>query len=165
MNRLKIYRIFLWIALLTAVATLGIYGFWYMKTQLPDQIRISEEEEQTLRLGVKEVSVRVVKRQKVIPGGIPVGIYLETRGVYVVGTDKVEAADGLVYEPAGQAVQPGDYILAVNGRKVYDKNDLIACIQANQNGILILKRGRNPGACTGGRSRRAGLQAGNLGER
>lgn len=143
MNRLKIYRIFLWIALLTAVATLGIYGFWYMKTQVPDQIRISEEEEQTLRLGVKEVSVRVVKRQKVIPGGIPVGIYLETRGVYVVGTDKVEAADGLVYEPAGQAVQPGDYILAVNGRKVYDKNDLIACIQANQNGILILKLRRN----------------------
>ncbi len=143
MNRLKFYRIFLWIALLTAVATLGIYGFWYMKTQVPDQIRVSEEEEQTLHLGVKEVSVRVVKRQRVIPGGIPVGIYLETQGVYVVGTDKVEASDGLFYEPAEQAVQPGDYILAVNGRKVYDKKDLIACVQANRNGILILKLRRN----------------------
>ena len=139
MNRLKFYRIFLWIALLTAVATLGIYGFWYMKTQVPDQIRVSEEEEQTLHLGVKEVSVKVVKRKRVIPGGIPVGLYLETQGVYVVGTDKVEASDGLFYEPSEQAVHPGDYILAVNGRKIADKKELIACVQANRTGIMILK--------------------------
>ena len=83
MNRLKFYRISLWIALLSAVAALGIYGYWYMKTQVPDQIRVSEDENQTLYLGVKEVSVRVVKRQRVIPGGIPVGLYLETQGVYI----------------------------------------------------------------------------------
>ena len=81
MNRLKIYRRCLIAALLLAVMTLGIYGFYYMSNQVPDEIRISEEETQTLDLGLKEVSVRVVKREKVIPGGIPVGIYLETQGV------------------------------------------------------------------------------------
>ena len=143
MNRLKFYRISLWIALLSAVAALGIYGYWYMKTQVPDQIRVSEDENQTLYLGVKEVSVRVVKRQRVIPGGIPVGLYLETQGVYVVGTDKIEASDGLFYEPAEQVVYPGDYILAVNGRKITDKEELIACVQANRSDIMILKLRRN----------------------
>ena len=143
MNRLKFYRISLWIALLSAVAALGIYGYWYMKTQVPDQIRVSEDENQTLYLGVKEVSVRVVKRQRVIPGGIPVGLYLETQGVYVVGTDKIEASDGLFYEPAEQVVYPGDYILAVNGRKITDKKELIACVQANRSDIMILKLRRN----------------------
>ena len=120
MNRLKIYRRCLIAALLLAVMTLGIYGFYYMSNQVPDEIRISEEETQTLDLGLKEVSVRVVKREKVIPGGIPVGIYLETQGVYVVGTDAVQTADGMLCEPAGQAVQSGDYILAVNGRRITD---------------------------------------------
>lgn len=143
MNRLKFYRISLWIALFSAVAALGIYGYWYMKTQVPDQIRVSEDENQTLYLGVKEVSVRVVKRQRVIPGGIPVGLYLETQGVYVVGTDKIEASDGLFYEPAEQVVYPGDYILAVNGRKITDKKELVACVQANRSDIMILKLRRN----------------------
>ena len=67
MNRLKIYRRCLIAALLLAVMTLGIYGFYYMSNQVPDEIRISEEETQTLDLGLKEVSVRVVKREKVIP--------------------------------------------------------------------------------------------------
>ena len=143
MNRLKIYRRFLIAALLLAVITLGIFGFCYMRDQVPDEIRISEEEEQTLDVGLKEVSVRVVKREYVIPGGIPVGIYLETRGVYVVGIDMVQTAEGFYAEPAGQAVQPGDYILAVNGRKISDKKELIACVQANQTEIMILKLRRN----------------------
>lgn len=143
MNRLKIYRRFLIAALLLAVITLGIFGFCYMRNQVPDEIRISEEEEQTLDVGLKEVSVRVVKRERVIPGGIPVGIYLETSGVYVVGIDAVQTSEGFYAEPAGQAVQPGDYILAVNGRKISDKKELIACVQANQTGIMILKLRRN----------------------
>ena len=69
MNRLKIYRRCLIAALLLAVMTLGIYGFYYMSNPVPDEIRISEEETQTLDLGLKEVSVRVVKREEVIAIG------------------------------------------------------------------------------------------------
>ena len=107
-------------------------------------VRVGMGDEQTLDLGLKEVSVRVVERKRVIPGGIPIGIYLETEGVYVVGTQEVESEDGLSYEPAWQVVQTGDYILAVNGRKIHDKDELIACVQANRSDIMILKllRGR-----------------------
>ena len=100
MNRLKIYRLCLIAALILSILLFGLYGKWYLNTRIPDVIRVGEGEEQTLNLGIKEVSVQAVQKQRVMPGGIPVGIYLETDGVYVVGTAEVESADGLMYEPA-----------------------------------------------------------------
>jgi len=143
MNRLKIYRGCLVIALIFSVLLMYFYSSWYLNTQIPDVIRVGMGEEQTLDLGVKEVSVQVVEKKRVIPGGIPIGIYLETEGVYVVGTSQVESADGLNYEPAYHVVQAGDYILAVNGKRITDKDDLISCIQANRSDIMILKLLRN----------------------
>ena len=143
MNRLKIYRACLAGALLVSILMMGFYVRWYVRTQIPDVVRVGVGDEQTLDLGLKEVSVRVVERKRVIPGGIPIGIYLETEGVYVVGTGEVEAADGLNYEPAYQIVQAGDYILAVNGRQIHDKDELIDCVQANKSEIMILKLLRN----------------------
>ena len=107
MNRLKIYRACLSAALLFSILLMFFYVRWYMKTQVPDVVRVGMGDEQTLDLGLKEVSVRVVERKRVIPGGIPIGIYLETEGVYVVGTQEVESEDGLSYEPAWQVVQIG----------------------------------------------------------
>lgn len=139
MNRLKIYRASLYAALFLSLLLMFFYVRWYLRTQIPDVVRVGIGDEQTLDLGLKEVSVRVVERKRVIPGGIPIGIYLETEGVYVVGTGEIEAEDGLNYEPAYQIVQTGDYILAVNGRKIRDKDELIACVQANRSDIMILK--------------------------
>lgn len=139
MNRLKIYRAFLLGLLILSVMGMYFYIRWYLRTQVPDMVRVGVGEEQTLDLGLKEVSVRVVEKKRVIPGGIPIGIYLETEGVYVVGTQEVEGEDGLNYEPAYQVVQTGDYILAVNGKKIHNKDELIDCVQANQSNVMILK--------------------------
>lgn len=139
MNRLKIYRACLSVALVCSLLLMFFYVRWYLRTQIPDVVRVGVGDEQTLDLGLKEVSVRVVERKRVIPGGIPIGIYLETEGVYVVGTSEVESEDGLSYEPAYQVVQTGDYILSVNGKKIHDKDELIACVQANRSDIMILK--------------------------
>lgn len=46
------------------------------------------------KIPLKTVSVEVVEREKVYAGGIPIGIYLETNGVLVVGTGSVESVDG-----------------------------------------------------------------------
>lgn len=139
MNRLKIYRTFLLGLLILSVGGMYFYVNWYLKTQIPDMVRVGIEEEQTLDLGFKEVSVRVVEKKRVIPGGIPIGIYLETDGVFVVGTQEIEGSDGLNYEPAYQVVQTGDYILAINGKKIHNKDELIACVQANRSNVMILK--------------------------
>ena len=42
----------------------------------------------------EEVSADTVSSDTVIPGGMPVGIYLETEGVMVLGTEKITGADG-----------------------------------------------------------------------
>lgn len=143
MNRLKVYRGCLIAALIFSVFLLFFYSSWYLDTQIPDVIRVGMGEEQTLDLGLKEVSVQVVEKKRVIPGGIPIGIYLETEGVYVVGTAEVPSTDGLSYEPAYQVVQTGDYILAINGRRIHDKDELIECIRANRTDTMILKLLRN----------------------
>ncbi len=40
-----------------------------------------------------------VSDNTVIPGGMPIGIYLETEGVMVLGTEKVTGTDGERLEP------------------------------------------------------------------
>lgn len=77
---------------------------------------------------VKTVDVREEIPAKVIPCGNTVGIFMETRGILVVGTGIVGGLDGLDYEPALNIVQSGDYITAVDGRKVGKKEDLIQAV-------------------------------------
>ena len=42
----------------------------------------------------QEVSVESISNDLLIPGGVPVGIYMETDGVMVLGTEAVEDEDG-----------------------------------------------------------------------
>ncbi len=82
--------------------------------------------------------MEVLKPAYVIPGGIPIGIYMETNGILIVGTGKVTGADGLNYEPALRIVQGGDYIQAVNGEEIWDKEELIERInQAGGNQVVL----------------------------
>ena len=87
---------------------------------------------------LKETQVEIRKPVYVIPGGVPIGIYLETEGILVIGTGTVTGMDGLNYEPAYRIVQEGDYIQAVNGTAVSEKEELIRQIQEAKNGEVIL---------------------------
>ncbi len=77
---------------------------------------------------MKETKVELREPVSVIPGGTPIGIYLETKGILIVGTGTVTGADGLNYEPALRIVQGGDYIRAVNGKEISEKEELIEAI-------------------------------------
>ncbi len=87
---------------------------------------------------LKEARVEVLKPAYVIPGGIPIGIYMETNGILIVGTGKVTGADGLNYEPALRIVQGGDYIQAVNGEEIWDKEELIERINQAGGSQVVL---------------------------
>ena len=87
---------------------------------------------------VKEVSVRVVEKNYVMPAGMPIGIYAKTKGVLIIGTGKVTAADGLNYEPSDQIVKGGDYILTVNGQEIAGKEDLVEIINRSEGEAVIL---------------------------
>lgn len=90
------------------------------------------------KIPLKTVSVSVVPRQEVYLGGIPIGIYLETNGVFVVDTGDVTGADGKLCCPAENIVKSGDYIQAVNGQSVSTKEELIACIGDCGGGDVVL---------------------------
>ena len=81
-------------------------------------------EEQRISLK-QEVSGETYEDTMVIPGGMPVGIYLETDGVMVLGTESITGIDGMKYNPAEHLVKSGDYIVKFNGQEVTEKSQLI----------------------------------------
>lgn len=90
-------------------------------------------------LPIKEVQVDVVERERIIPGGIPVGIYMKTEGVLIVGTGEVCALDGTKQEPVGEIVRSGDYILEVNGIPVSEKEEVVEQISQAVDSKVKLK--------------------------
>ncbi len=87
---------------------------------------------------MKEMAVEVVEEAQVVPCGMPVGIYVKTDGVMVIGTGTVIGSDGMNYEPAGHLVQSGDYVKTVNEAVVKSKEDLIEKINQSQGGPVVL---------------------------
>ncbi len=94
-------------------------------------------------LPLKQVGIRVIEDQELIPVGVPIGIYVKTEGVLVVGTGEFRSVNGEKVSPADHILKSGDYVLKLNGREVTDKDDLISRIE-NGNGeeqILTIRRG------------------------
>ena len=74
-------------------------------------------------LSFKNVDIRVIEDQELIPVGMPVGIYVKTDGVLVVGTGEFKGVDGVSYSPAKYVLKSGDYICCVDGEPVTEKDD------------------------------------------
>jgi len=92
---------------------------------------------------VKNVTVHIVDEEQVIPCGIPIGIYVQTAGVYVVDLAQIETAEGGSPSPAKHILKAGDYILEVNGIAVETKEDLVAAVSASDGAALALTVRRN----------------------
>ena len=75
-------------------------------------------------LKVKDVQVDVVDESYVIPCGTPVGIYLKSDGILVIGTGTLTGADGMEVEPAYGILRSGDYIEAINGKPLSKKEEI-----------------------------------------
>ena len=91
----------------------------------------------------KKVSLDVIDSRELIPCGNPIGIYVETDGILVLGSGRITGEDGLNYEPIRNRLKSGDYILKVDGTKVSRKKELIDMIQECQGKDIILTVRRN----------------------
>lgn len=92
----------------------------------------------------KKISLDVIESTKLIPCGNPIGIYVETNGILVLGSGRIAGEDGLNYEPISNKLKSGDYILQINGKPVTKKKDLINQIQKS-NGVdvtLLVRRNK-----------------------
>ncbi len=87
---------------------------------------------------MKDIQVDVVDSMYAVPCGTPVGIYLKSRGIMVIGTGEIVNDAGNVVEPAFGVLKSGDYIEKVNGQEMKDKNDLISAVNAcNGNAVQL----------------------------
>lgn len=87
---------------------------------------------------LKNVDIRVIEAQELIPVGAPVGIYVKTNGVLVIGTGDFQGSDGVSYSPGKYILKSGDYIRCVNGEKVSEKDDFIRRVEESSGRDLTL---------------------------
>lgn len=92
---------------------------------------------------LKETSVKVVSPKKVIPCGVPVGIYVKTKGLLVLDTQILSCEDGLNYEPAKNKIKAGDYIRKVNGKEVHSKEEFRQLVMESKGKKITLQLSRN----------------------
>ena len=94
-------------------------------------------------LKFKKINIDVIDTVEVLPSGEPIGIYVKTNGIMVLGTSIITGMDGTNYEPASNKLKSGDYITSVNGNCVNSKKDLIEAIQSCKGKDLCLEIRRN----------------------
>lgn len=95
---------------------------------------------------LKEIQVDVVDTRYAIPCGSPIGIYLKSQGVMVVGTGRITREDGRETEPAFGKLKSGDYIEAFNGTPLSTKEDLVREVgkwNGGEASLTIRRRGEN----------------------
>lgn len=89
-------------------------------------------------LPFKQVGIQVIEDQELIPVGVPIGIYVETEGVLVVGTGEFRGADGMSCSPGKNIVKSGDYIRKVNGTEIEKKDELIQMVEDSDGEAVTL---------------------------
>lgn len=94
-------------------------------------------------LPFKEVDIQVIRDQELIPVGVPIGIYVKTDGVLVVGTGEFQGSNGVSYSPSRYILHSGDYIRQVNGEDVTEKEDFTRKIEESGGAEVVLTVERN----------------------
>ena len=130
-ERLRRYYIFL---LTLILAVLGQYGHFL---QSRETFSAQKESFSTRLQSTNEKENRKNDTQKVYASGVPIGIYVKTEGILVLGLQEIGGKS-----PAACKIKAGDYILAFNGRKVATKQQFIRFLQKNgeKEVILTVKR-------------------------
>ncbi len=87
----------------------------------------------------REASTNTIESHKLIPGGMTIGIYMETDGVLVLGTDFIKGKDGQSYEPAKNLIKTGDYIIGINGNEINRKKELTEVVKQLETEDVVLR--------------------------
>lgn len=91
----------------------------------------------------KRVNIEVINELELTPVGLPVGIYLKTDGVLVIGVGEFLSLGGTEVSPSSYLLKTGDYILAVDGEEVNGKKEFIKRIEDSDGEpvVLTIRRG------------------------
>lgn len=133
-----------------------IFSYELLISEVPDQVYVTEGEAVDINvefplvmtekqicslfgvIPIKEIEVNVVDEQTVYACGKIIGIYTETQGVFVIDTCEIETKNGDSKNPAGSLVHTGDYILAINGEEVDNKEEMVDLVSGSGGKELTL---------------------------
>lgn len=110
----------------------------------PVTIKANEIEKYVLDLKLfgiiplKTVDVQVIQDKMLSPAGIPIGIYVKTHGVLVIGIGDFMGDDGQNYSPSEYILKSGDYITQVNEEDIMSKADFVEKVKHSEGQELVL---------------------------
>lgn len=169
----KKYRIFLCFGLLFYIIFSFSFMYFYYYEKIPEHIYLVRDREETAQvdlpvtmnldtnspckeykvtprffgmLDLKTVTVSVIDETEVIPSGMPVGIYLRTKGILVTGNGEILDLNGRKQEPSKNYIQSGDYIKAVNGKEIHTIQELEQSInlsKGKETDISYVRKGKS----------------------
>lgn len=87
----------------------------------------------------KTIAVEVIKDRKLIPAGLPIGIYVKTVGPLVLGTSSFQDERGNSYAPANYILQPGDYLISCNGIPIEGKKQFLNLVKESKGEAMTLE--------------------------
>lgn len=117
----------------------------YIDLGRPVTVKANQIDQYKLRLKLfgiiplKEVDVEVIQDIQLKPAGIPIGIYVKTQGVLVVGIGEFEGEEGQMVNPGKYVFRVGDYILEVNDEEINEKKELIEKISHCEGQEMVFK--------------------------
>lgn len=93
-------------------------------------------------LPLKQISIRMLEEKQLIPVGVPVGIYMESDGIMVIGVGDFSGSDGKKLSPAKNILHSGDYIRKLNGVDMDRKETFMKAIAAcnGEEQIITIER-------------------------
>lgn len=87
---------------------------------------------------IKDMSLEVVNETQVYPVGKPIGIYVKTNGVLVIGVGSVNTSNGTAINPSKNIIKGGDYIFKINEQTIDNKKQLIKAVSSCKGEDLIV---------------------------
>ncbi len=88
---------------------------------------------------VKTVDVEVIEEKRLMPMGVPVGIYIETDGLLVLGAGELKDAYGMTISPAKNIIKAGDYIVEVENKTVTTKKAMMDIVSSAKKEKIAMK--------------------------
>ena len=96
------------------------------------------------KIPVKEVSIDVIPKTKVIPVGNVAGVKLYTSGVLIVGMSEIQGEDQKNYKPYENTdIKEGDTIIKINDTEITSTEDLIQTVNNSKGNELEIEYMRN----------------------
>ena len=92
---------------------------------------------------LKQIDIQVMEHEELIPVGVPIGIYVETDGLLVIGTGEFDGTDGAKCSPAKGKIKTGDYIMACDGVAMESKSQFMEYIEESEGKAVQILLHRN----------------------